>query len=86
MPVYYNYGSTKATIPAGWLIEHSTLPQKKRDEFLYPKHALIVVNNFKGKNTQPDKQAHKTKKFIEQIQKIVEKDFGIKLQAEVRIF
>lgn len=85
IPVFYNYDSNKATVPAGWLIQYSSLRQKDRDEFLYPKHSLIVINKYKGNNI-PDKQAQKTKRFIEKVITTVEKDFEVTLVPEVRIF
>ncbi len=86
MPVFYNYGSNKATIPAGWLIQHSRLSEKDRQEFLYPKHSLIVVNNHKGSKKQPRNHALRTKNFVMRVQKQVQKDFGITLKPEVRMF
>jgi len=85
MPVFYNYGSTKATIPAGWLVEHSTLTQANREEFLYHKHALIVVNHNKGKQMSMIK-GKRTLAVVERIQKKISQEFGIELRTEVRIF
>lgn len=85
IPIFYNYNSNKATIPAGWLIQHSSLKQKDRDEFLYPKHSLIVINKYKGADI-PKNQAQKTKRFIEKVMTTIQKDFGIILAPEVRVF
>ena len=85
IPVFYNYGSDKATIPAGWLIEHSSLSQKNRQEFLYHKHALIIVNKEKGGDVSITK-GKRTVAVVERIQNKVLQEFGIALRPEVRIF
>jgi len=85
MPVFYNYGSKKATIPGGWLMEHASLSLKDRKEFLYHKHSLIVVNNEKGENPSQGK-GKRIRNFIEKAIKTVENDFGITLKPEVKIF
>ncbi len=85
MPLFYNYGSTKATIPAGWLIEHSSLSEKNRKEFLYHKHALIIVNKEKGGDVSITK-GKRTVAVVERIQSKVSQGFGIDLRPEVRIF
>ena len=84
MPVFYNYNSTIATVPAGWLIEHSSVRPEDRVEFLYHKHALVVINNQKGMSMPPNKGA-RIKNFVSRVAKIVERDFGIILAPEVKI-
>lgn len=84
MPVFYNYGSEMATIPAGWLIEHSSIPPQDRIEFLYHKHALIVINNQKNM-TMPANKGARIKNFVAKVARTVERDFGITLNPEVKI-
>jgi len=85
IPVFFNYGSKRATIPAGWLVQHSSLSQKNREEFLYHKHALIVVNYEKGGDVSITK-GKRTLAVVERIQTKVHQEFGITLKPEVRIF
>ena len=85
IPVFFNYGSKRATIPAGWLVEHSSLSEKNRKEFLYHKHALIVVNNEKGVDISITK-GKRTEAVVERIRNKVLLEFGIELRPEVRIF
>ena len=85
IPVFFNYGSKRATIPAGWLVQHSSLSEKNRKEFLYHKHALIVVNYEKGGDVSITK-GKRTLAVVERIQTKVHQEFGIILKPEVRIF
>lgn len=85
IPLFNNYGSDEITVPAGWLIEHSSLSTDLRAEFLYPKHALVVVNRYKG-GSVPENHGQAIKEFIQNIQQIVANEFGIDLHPEVRIF
>ncbi len=85
IPLFNNYGSKKITVPAGWLVEHSSLSLKNREEFLYHKHALIIVNNDKGGNVSITK-GKRTHAVITRIQNKVSQEFGVLLRPEVRIF
>lgn len=85
IPLFNNYGTEEITVPAGWLIQNSSLGAELREEFLYPKHSLVVVNKYKGGEV-PEGHGHATKDFITNVQSIIEKDFGITLRPEVRIF
>lgn len=84
IPVFYNYGSTQATIPAGWLVQHCSLSKSNREEFLYKKHALIVVNKEKGGKVSITK-GKRTHAVVQRIQNKVEQEFGIELKPEVKI-
>lgn len=85
MPVFDNYGTGKNTVPAGWLIEYSRLDRTVRDNFLYTKHALIVVNIYKGQSGMPIKYGKQVHHASKMIANRVEKDFGLRLEPEVLI-
>ncbi len=83
VPVFQNYGSKKYTVPAGWLIENSSLDKKLMKKFLYEKHKLILVNTYIEKT--PKDYGKKINEFSEEVINTVYKDFGIKLGKEVLV-
>lgn len=80
MPVFHNYDSSEHTIPAGWLIEHAGIAPELKEQFLYPKHHLVVVNN--TKNT-PKTSGQDIESCTRLIQEQVHQVFGISLESEV---
>jgi len=85
MPVFTDKQTGEKIIPAGWLIENSKLDKKVRAEFLYPKHALVLVNNMKGSTDIPQKYGKQIYHASKMIVNRVEKDFGVTLEREVLI-
>ncbi len=85
MPVFSDKQTGQKIIPAGWLIEHSKLDKKIREKFLYPKHALVLVNNQKHDPKISDKYGKEIYHASKMIINRVHKDFGITLEREVLI-
>lgn len=85
MPAFTDKQTGQKIIPAGWLIEHSKLDKKIREKFLYPKHALVLINNKKHDPKISDKYGKEIYHTSKMIINRVEKDFGITLEREVLI-
>lgn len=85
MPVFTDKQTGEKIIPAGWLIEHSKLDKKVREKFLYPKHALVLVNNEKDNPRISDKYGKEIYHASKMIINRIEKDFGITLEREVLV-
>lgn len=77
---HYPVSDSKIKIPAGWLIEQAGCKEYKiGDAGVYPKQALVLVNN--GAATGADILL-----LSQHIQKAVREQFEIDLQTEVNIF
>lgn len=74
--VWFDTGSEKAKIPAGWLIEHAGLKGFEKGNFkTYEKHALVIIHNGLGNFSE-------LQDFIHIIRARVQDTYGIILEQE----